>query len=168
MSERRARVASSAVRTPGYRSKPQRKVVFDAEVHSEERDSEQGRGRRRQPESKNMIKNFAKGIFKFIRKQPEWRNNVLKTVGVDEAEFMRAYTDLRGRVHSISDLRALWIDSNPFGRAFRVVSFEYLRRHYLRKVFNSRIENQALHLKYRQRLLEALAHPEEFTALKTS
>jgi len=80
---------------------------------------------------------------------------------------MRAYTELKGRIHSISDLRALWSESNPLSSAFRVLSFEYLRRHYLKKVFNSRIENHAIHIKYRKRLLEALESPEDFTSLKT-
>lgn len=123
MSEPQGKAAPSALKTSGFRSKPQRKVVFDAEVHSEEGEGEEGQAKRRQPESKNMIKNFAKGIFKFIRKQAAWRNKVLETVGIAEAEFMRAYSELRGRIHSICDLRALWTDSTPLGSAFRVLSF---------------------------------------------
>jgi hypothetical protein len=66
-------------------------VVFDAEAHSSGDEAEERGEKRKQTESKNMIKNFAKGIFNFIRKQPQWRNQLLQQLGVEEAEFMGAY-----------------------------------------------------------------------------
>lgn len=115
-----------------------------------------------------MIKNFAKGILKFIRKNSNERRRVLQELGIEEGKFMGAYEQLKGSIHSISKLRALWVEPNPFCRAFRILSFEYLRKHYLQKTFNSRIHNYTVHLKYRKRLLEALECPEDFTALKTN
>lgn len=53
---------------------------------------------------------------------------------------MRAYTKLKGKILTISDLRKLWSAPEALSRAFRVISFEYLRRHCLKTVFNSRIE----------------------------
>jgi hypothetical protein len=114
-----------------------------------------------------MIKNFAKAIFRFIRKQREWRKKVLAAVGMDEQEFMRAYSLLKGKILAISDLRQLWSAPTALSRAFRVISFEYLRKHCLETVFNSRIEKKSLHVKYRRKLLEALGNPKDFTSLKT-
>ncbi len=49
-----------------------------------------------------------------------------------------------------------------------MLSYEYLQKHCLAKTFNSRIENYSIHLKYRERLLDGIKHPYEFTLLKTS
>lgn len=82
---------------------------------------------------------------------------------------MRVFEQQKGHVHSISELRALWTaEGNPFHQAFRMLSCEYLRKHCLQRTFNSRVENYSIHLKYRQRLLDGLRSPEEFTALKTN
>lgn len=82
---------------------------------------------------------------------------------------MRVFDQHKGHIHSISELRSLWTaDGNPFNKAFRMLSCEYLRRHCLERTFNSRVENYCIHLKYRQRLIEGLKCPQDFTALKTN
>lgn len=86
-----------------------------------------------------MIKNFAKAIIGFIVKQMEIRAQVLEIVGVDEANFMAVLNKIRGKVHSIAELRSLWTREDDFGKAFRIFSGEYLRRHCLERTFNSRV-----------------------------
>ena len=76
---------------------------------------------------------------------------------------------LKGKVHSISELRALWTpEGNIYHQAFRMFSGEYLRKYCLARTFNSRVENFMIHLKYRDRLLVGLEYPQEFTVLKTN
>ena len=116
-----------------------------------------------------MVKNFAKAIFNFIIKNKEKRAFVLARLGVDELEFMKILNSLKGKIHSISELRSLWIPGgNPFPEAFRMFSCEYLRKYCLERTFNSRVENYSVHLKYRERLLQGLRCPEDFTVLKTN
>jgi len=73
---------------------------------------------------------------------------------------MKMINGLKGRVHSISELRALWTpEGNIYHQAFRMFSCEYLRKYCLQRTFNSRVENFTIHLKYRERLLEGLKSP---------
>ena len=116
-----------------------------------------------------MVKNFSKAIFSYIRKNRQRVAEVLRRLAVSEHEFMVAVEQARGRIHSIKELRSLWSeDGHPFNKAFRVLSHQYLREHCMAKTFNSRIENYGVHLKYRQRLLEGLTDPSQFTVLKTN
>ena len=82
---------------------------------------------------------------------------------------MSVFDSFKGRIHSISELRALWTpEGNPCHKAFRILSSNYLRKRCLERTFNSRVENFNLHLKYRQRLLECIENPDKFYSLKTS
>jgi hypothetical protein len=47
--------------------------------------------RKKQTETKNMVKNFSKAIFNFIRKNKEWRLKVLSHLGLEDSEFMKCY-----------------------------------------------------------------------------
>lgn len=79
-----------------------------------------------------MVKNFAKAIFSYIRKNRDKRIDVLDRLGISEEEFMRVYEQFKGRIHSISELRSLWTaEGNPFHKVFRILSTQYLRRHCL-------------------------------------
>jgi hypothetical protein len=82
---------------------------------------------------------------------------------------MSVFDSFKGRIHSISELRTLWTpEGNPYHKAFRILSSNYLRKRCLERTFNSRVENFNLHLKYRQRLLECIESPDKFYSLKTN
>jgi hypothetical protein len=49
-----------------------------------------------------MVKNFAKAIFSYIRKNRDKRLDVLNRLGITEEEFMRVYEEFKGHIHSIS------------------------------------------------------------------
>jgi hypothetical protein len=96
--------------------------------------------KKKQTETKNMVKNFSKAIFSFIRKNKDKRLRVLSYLGVSDEDFMKNYDSLRGRIHSISELRNLWTpEGNEYHRAFRILSCEYLRKSCLQRTFNSRV-----------------------------
>ena len=124
--------------------------------------------KKKQTETKNMIKNFSKAIFSYIRKNRARVEAVVAHLGLNEQEFLLAVERHKGHIHSIAELRELWTQQDAVGKAFRILSQQYLRKHCLAKTFNSRIENYNLHLKYRQRLLEGLEQPQDFTVLKTN
>lgn len=70
-----------------------------------------------------MVKNFAKAIFNFIRKNRGKMLSVLSFLNISEEEFMKTYEAYKGRIHSISELRSLWtIEGNPHHKAFRMLS----------------------------------------------
>ena len=95
---------------------------------------------KKQTETKNMIKNFAKGIFNFIKKHREKRMLVLNSLGIVEEEFMKMLIEIKVKIHSLSELRFLWIvDGNIYNKAFRILSSLYLRKYCLKKIFNSLI-----------------------------
>ena len=110
--------------------------------------------KKKQTETKNMVKNFSKAIFGYIRKNRGKRVRVLNYLGINEEEFMKVLNNLKGHIHSISELRSLWTpEGNLYHQAFRILSCNYLRKYCLERTFNSRVENFLVHLKYRQRLL---------------
>lgn len=155
--------------------KMQNKVQFDCDPNSEPSDCPESsdfkeeRLKKKQTETKNMVKNYAKAIFSYIHKHRERRLRVLDFLQLSDEDFMQVYNAHKGRIHSISDLRSLWTDEgNAFHKAFRILSCQYLRKHCLSRTFNSRVENYFIHLKYRHRLLDGLKTPSEFTALKTN
>ena len=78
---------------------------------------------------------------------------------------MEALDALNEKVRTISELRSFWLD-HPYSQIFRVFSEHFLRKYYCRHIFNSRILNYGVHLKYRNKLLESIQNPSSFTSLK--
>jgi hypothetical protein len=57
-------------------------------------------------------------------------------------------------------LQWLWSGTdNPFARAYRILSSEYLRKHSLGYIFNSRVNIYSKHLKYRFKMIEGVCNP---------
>jgi hypothetical protein len=70
-------------------------------------------------------------------------------------------------VESFSDFKLLWTrQGNPFHKAFRILSYKYLKENCLQEIFLSRVENTLTHLKCRTLLLEALRSPQQLTIFK--
>jgi hypothetical protein len=57
------------------------------------------------------------------------------------------------KMNSIADLRSLWLPSNIFSKALRILSHNFLKKHSLEYIFNSRVCNFKGHVKYRERLM---------------
>ena len=74
---------------------------------------------------------------------------------------------LKKSIKTISGIRNMWCGSkNSFAREIRILSEIFLRKYALNYIFNSRIKDYALNIKYRKKMLEAIEKPEEFTSLK--
>jgi hypothetical protein len=79
---------------------------------------------------------------------------------------MRSVNMMKRKLKSIQQLKSLWLEENPFCKAYRIISIEYLRRHSLKYIFNSRVENFGNHIKYRYRIIESVGDPKNFTVMK--
>lgn len=103
----------------------------------------------------------------FIRKNDAFTRRVLDSLGIDYAIFMRNLKSIRPNLNTIAQLRAIWTDDeNEYAQAWRILSFEYLRKHSLAYIFNSRVENYAKHIKYRYKIIESVKRPQAFTCMK--
>jgi hypothetical protein len=92
---------------------------------------------------------------------------VTQHCGVDFAEFMEYYQGMEKSFGSMAKLRSLWIDAeNPYAKVFRIISKEYVRKHSLAYIFNSRVVNIARHIKYRYIIECSIANPARFTHMK--
>ena len=66
---------------------------------------------------------------------------------------------------SIANLRELWTNT-IFGKAFRILSNVFFRKHCLSYIFNSKVNNIEAHLKYRNSLKRGLNKPDGFDHIK--
>ena len=72
----------------------------------------------------------------------------------------------KGGVSSICELQQVWSGKGRISKAFRMLSMEYLRKHCLWHIFNSRVNIYGRHIKYRHRMIESVADPDNFTRMK--
>lgn len=80
---------------------------------------------------------------------------------------MKTLEKAKRTLNTIRQLRSLWLDEeNPFAKAYRVFTIEYLRKHSLSYIFNSRVENFNKHIKYRFKMVESVKDPRNFTHMK--
>ena len=69
----------------------------------------------------------------------------------------------------IEDLKNMWVDNaeNIYSYPLRVITENFLRKHALSWIFNSRIEDKKAPIKYRMKLREGVRNPENFANLKS-
>ena len=109
-------------------------------------------------ETKNIPKNFGKAIITFIYKN---KKEFMMKLEIPEAEFDHMVLLIKHKkktINTISELRELWSDF-PYAKEIRKLSNLFLRKHGVKHIFNSRISCFPTHIKYRNRLIEALKNP---------
>lgn len=84
---------------------------------------------------------------------------------VDYDELLGDLKKKKKSINTIADLRGLW-SNYRFAKCMRVITFVFLRKHALKYIFDSRICTYSSHIKYRQRLCEAVGNPEKFNHIK--
>lgn len=114
--------------------------------------------RRLKNETKNIPKNFGKGIISFIERNDQKVKALLAKNGVNYHDFLLKMKVEKKIINTIADLRRLWTDP-VIGRCMRIISNVFFRKHALNYIFNSRISNYSSHVKYRQSLWMALKSP---------
>ena len=60
------------------------------------------------PETKNVIKNFSKSLFRFIQKHRVYVSRVLKSLNIKEEEFQKVFQRFRGKIYTIIELKLLF------------------------------------------------------------
>lgn len=89
--------------------------------------------------------------------------------GVSYENFYLSLKIRKRRISSIEDLRNMWLDSQfKYARQMRIISQFFLKRVSINYIFKSRIVNVRGHIKYRNRFIEVLKYPEEFTYVKAN
>lgn len=65
-------------------------------------------------------------------------------------EFKEKLLRLKKNIKTIKGIRQMWSEEkNPFAKEIRILSAVFLRKYCLPYIFNSRIKNHALNIKYR-------------------
>jgi hypothetical protein len=65
---------------------------------------------------------------------------VLRELAIAEGQFKRACAEFQDMVESFSDFKLLWTSQgNPFHKAFRILSYKYLRENCLQEIIISRV-----------------------------
>ena len=90
---------------------------------------------------------------------------VILEFGYNFDTILEGLKAIKKKVNTIADLRGMWEESEQ-GKCIRVISNYFLRKHSLHYIYNSRIKTSICHSKYRRRLQEALANPEDFKHIK--
>lgn len=116
-------------------------------------------------ETKNIPKNFGKGIITFIERGDAKIKQLAKRLGLNFPELLEKLKSDKRSINTIADLRDFWIDQK-YGKFMRIASNLFFRKNALHYIFNSRICNYGSHIKYRKGLWEAVKDPESFNRIK--
>ena len=116
-------------------------------------------------ETKNIPKNYGKAIISFIEKYKDIVMKICSDLDVPFEDFYSDMMEYKKTINTISDLRKLWTEYK-YAQCMRIVSCLFLRKYSLSYIFNSRICNFKSHIKYRQRLIEAVSDPHGFRHIK--
>lgn len=120
-------------------------------------------------DTKNIPKNYGKAILTHIQKNTYTVKKILAHEGVSFAEFMSQVRKNKTRINSIADLRKMWGEGdydNKMKKCFRMLSHDFMRRHCLMYIFNSRVKNFGTHIKYRRKIISGIEKPSDFTNIK--
>ncbi len=116
-------------------------------------------------QTKNIPKNFGKGIISFIEKNPSKVKILADKYKFNSNDFTKKLKELKRSINTIADLRNLWVDEQ-YAQSLRILSNLFLRKYSLHYIFNSRICNFGSHIKYRQSLWKAIEDPKSFNHIK--
>ena len=84
---------------------------------------------------------------------------------MSEPELMEAIQEFRHQIHTISGIRYLW-QHHPMSKPIRIMCCEYLRKHNLRHVFNSRVMKYGVYLRYQEKIMRSMEKPHDFESIK--
>ena len=101
----------------------------------------------------------------YIKNNRECTNQVLSELKVVEEDFFEYINNSKLNINTIRDIRCMWTHG-VFGKAIRILSYQFLRKHALSYIFNSRVKNHSTHVKYRNKLMDGLRNPECFNNIK--
>jgi len=125
--------------------------------------------------NKNIVKNYARAMINFALSEMShtYLNKIIAQEGIDHKEFKEFLLTQKEIINSIKTLRdALLIPEgdrsklSAFKRAFKAISEVFIKFFAVNWIFNSKINDKTLHLKYRFKILRRIRNPEHFTYLE--
>lgn len=125
--------------------------------------------------NKNIVKNYARAMINFALSEMSqtYLNKIIAEEGIDHKEFKEFLLTQKEIINSIKTLRdALLIPEgdrsklSAFKRAFKAISEIFIKFFSVNWIFNSKINDKTLHLKYRFKILRRIRNPEHFTYLE--
>ena len=119
-------------------------------------------------ETKNIPKNYGRAIISFMLANEKLLERVFSDIDPSRVRAFKLFL-LREKktIKTISGLRNLWLSKrNKFAKETRILSGIFLRRNCLGYIFNSRITDYRLNIKYSSKMLEGVHNPERFSHLK--
>jgi|688.fasta_scaffold402010_1 hypothetical protein len=90
-------------------------------------------------------------------------------MGVSYSDFMMQVRRSKKKINSIEGLKRMWGYDNldhKIKKCIRILSYEYMRKHCLQHVFNSKVRNHKVLIKYRNKLIEGIENPAAFNNIK--
>ena len=92
---------------------------------------------------------------------------MLRRLIIDHEEFMDSLEFFKEGESSVVQFQGLWrSDGGKIATAYRIMSMEYLRKHCLCHIFNSRVNIYGEHLQYRNQIMESIGDPDDITDTK--
>jgi len=125
--------------------------------------------------NKNIVKNYARAMINFALSDMShtYLNKIITEHGIDHKEFKEFLLTQKEIINSIKTLRdALLIPEgdrsklSAMKRAFKAISEIFIKFFAVNWIFNSKINDKTLHLKYRYKILRRIRNPEHFTYLE--
>lgn len=122
-------------------------------------------------DTKNIPKNFGTAIHIFIKRNSGKVKNLLAKKKISYSQFYEFNKQAKEKINSLLHLRELWENNADDGQrnlkeCYRIISFEFMRKHCLGYIFGSRIKNTSSHIRYRKKLLEGIERPHTLYNLK--
>ncbi len=126
--------------------------------------------------NKNIVKNYARAMINFALSEMSrpYLNKIIEEHNINLKEFKEFLLIQKEIINSIKTLRdALLIPEgdemtkqSSLKRAFRAISEIFIKFFSVNWIFNSKINDKLLHLKYRYKILRRIRNPEHFTYLE--
>jgi hypothetical protein len=125
---------------------------------------------------KNIMKNYSRAMVNFAISDlalPYLADSFVKH-GLEKDDFNRVLNSQKASIHCIKSMRALLLvqshdtkETVAFKTIFQEICEVFLKHFSVNWIFNSKISDKIVHLKYRFKILRRVQNPEQFTYLES-
>jgi len=125
--------------------------------------------------NKNIVKNYARAMVNFTLSDManSYLDKILTQENLELKQFKTFVAEQKEDINSIKTLREVLLISDEeesqiqaYKRAFRAISVIFIKFFSVNWIFNSKLGDKKLHLKYRFKILRRVRNPEHFTYLE--
>lgn len=147
-----------------------------AEKASKKETTSRRSSKKKEPQSnKNIVKNYARAMINFglSTMAMPYLAKILESQKIDIPDFRRFIKGQKEEINSIKKLRELLLiveeddkTTADLKNGFRKISEIFIKFFSVNWIFNSKISDKAMHMKYRFKILRRIRNPEHFTYLE--